>query len=213
MLPPASQRPPCLAAEFLVSAAAPSQFPAPGLPEVALLGRSNSGKSSLLNRWLGRKGLAKVGSTPGRTRLINFFRVTWAKDASPFLLADLPGYGYAAAPRDMVAGWRDLVAAYLEGRRPIRLALLIMDIRRRVQGEETALVQWLAGLAIPPLVVASKADKLGQGETSRALAALAKAFGAPLAHAPLAFSSVTGAGRDKLIETLIDSGLLAGGGE
>ncbi|MGL4208329.1 MAG: ribosome biogenesis GTP-binding protein YihA/YsxC, partial [Candidatus Adiutrix sp.] len=127
------ERPPALQADFVISAAAKNQFPPPGPFEIALLGRSNAGKSSLMNRWLGRKSLARVGATPGRTRLINFFNIVWHKKATPFILTDLPGYGFAAAPKNMVAGWRRLVSDYLEARRPIKMALLIMDIRRDPQ--------------------------------------------------------------------------------
>lgn len=206
------ERPPALAADFVISAAAGRQFPEPELPEVALLGRSNAGKSSLLNRWLGRKALARVGATPGRTRLINFFQVTWTKDATPFMLADLPGYGYAAAPKAMVAGWRKLVADYLESGRPLKMALLMMDIRRDPGDDEYGLLNWLRELNIPTWVITTKADKLGQGERSKRLGQLKKMFAAhsPLDRPPLLFSATTGLGRDALIETLIDSGILTG---
>lgn len=205
------QRPPALQADFVISAASASQFPEPELPEIALLGRSNSGKSSLLNRWLGRRGLARVGSTPGRTQMINFFKIVWGKDSRPFLLADLPGYGFAAAPKALVAGWRHLVADYLEGRRPLKMALLMMDIRRDPQEDEYGLLDWLARLSIPAQVVATKADKLSRTELSRRLAAISKLFSekAPLERPLLAFSSTTGLGRNKLIEELVDSGLLS----
>lgn len=214
----AIERPPALAADFVISAAAAHQFPEPEWPEIALLGRSNAGKSSLLNRWLGRKGLARVGATPGRTRLINFFRVTWNKEDAPFLLADLPGYGFAAAPKAMVAGWRRLVADYLEAGRYLQMALLLMDIRREPEEDEFGLLEWLRSLNIQAWVIATKADKLKSGERFKRLAVLKKAFdqrsgGAPsfLARPPLAFSSTTGLGRSALIESLIDSRLLTGG--
>ncbi|MDR2946469.1 MAG: ribosome biogenesis GTP-binding protein YihA/YsxC [Candidatus Adiutrix sp.] len=210
---PAGERPPALAADFVISAAAGHQFPEPELPEIAILGRSNAGKSSLLNRWLGRKALARVGATPGRTRLINFFRVTWTKDCKPFLLADLPGYGYAAAPKAMVAGWRKLAADYLESRRPLKMALLLMDIRRDPSEDEYGLLNWLAALGVPAWVIATKADKLKQNERSQRLSHLEKMFAAhsPLERPPLPFSSTTGLGRDRLTEALVDSGLLTSG--
>lgn len=204
------ERPPALAAEFIISAAARHQFPEEGLPEIALLGRSNAGKSSLMNRWLGRKGLARVGSTPGRTQMINFFKIVWNKETSPFLLADLPGYGFAAAPKAMVAGWRQLVADYLESRRPLRMALLMMDIRRDPEDDEYGLLSWLHELAVPSWVVATKADKLSQAERSRRLAEITRLFAdhSPLERPVLPFSASTGQGRNKLIEDLVDSGLL-----
>ena len=209
-LSPAGERPPALAADFIISAAAADQFPDPDLPEIALLGRSNAGKSSLMNRWLGRKGLARVGGTPGRTRLINFFKVVWYKDDSPFWLADLPGYGFAAAPKSMVAGWRQLVADYLESGRPLKMALLMMDIRRDPGPDEFGLLNWLGQLGIPAWVMTTKADKLGQSQRSRRLTEIGRLFkdNSPLERPPLPFSAVTGLGRNTLIEQLIDSGLL-----
>lgn len=210
-LAPAGERPPALTADFIISAAAADQFPEPELPEIALLGRSNAGKSSLMNRWLGRKALARVGGTPGRTRLINFFHIVWHKDSPPFLLADLPGYGFAAAPKSMVAGWRQLVADYLAGGRPLKMALLMMDIRRDPGPDEFGLLDWLRQLGIPAWVMATKADKLTQSQRSRRLAEIGRLFQdqSPLDRPPLPFSAVTGLGRNRLIEELVDSGLLS----
>lgn len=210
-----SKCPPALGADFLISAAQVAQFPESPGAELALLGRSNSGKSSLLNRWLGRRGLARVGATPGRTRLINFFNIVWYKDDLPFYLADLPGYGYAAAPKAMVAGWRQLVSDYLESKRPLKMALLLMDIRRNPQEEEFGLIRWMKQLDIPAWLILTKADKLGTREISRRMALIEKKFvpEAALERGPLAFSSTTGYGRDQLIAGLIDSGLLTLQGE
>lgn len=209
-LAPKAEKPPALAADFLISAAAAHQFPDEGLPEIALLGRSNAGKSSLMNRWLGRRGLARVGGTPGRTRLVNFFRIVWRKDSPPFLLADLPGYGFAAAPKAMVAGWRQLVADYLESGRPLKMALLMMDIRRDPGPDEFGLLNWLRQLGIPAWVMATKADKLTQSQRSGRLAEISRLFQAeaPQDRPPLPFSAVTGLGRNTLIAELVDSGLL-----
>ena len=209
---PGRERPPALSTEFVISAADKSQFPAEEWPELAILGRSNAGKSSLLNRWLGRKGLARVGATPGRTRLINFFKVVWNKDDPPFLLADLPGYGFAAAPKAMVAGWRQLVADYLESGRPLKMALLLIDLRRDPGPDELNLLSWLKDLSIPARVIATKADKFKQNERSRRLAAMRGILSAlgPDLPPPLPFSALTGQGRTELIEALIDSALLAG---
>ena len=208
--PASVEKPPALRADFLISAASAAQFPESDLAEVALLGRSNAGKSSLMNRWLGRRGLARVGATPGRTQLINFFEITWYKEASSFLLADLPGYGFAAAPKAMVAGWRKLVADYLAGNRPLKMALLMMDIRRDPEEDEFGLLNWLGDLGIPAWVICTKADKLSQTEKSRRLARIKSIFSerSPLERPPLAFSSTNGLGRNTLIEELVDSGIL-----
>lgn len=206
----ALERPPALSADFVISAASAGQFPEAELPEIALLGRSNAGKSSLMNRWLGRRGLARVGATPGRTQMINFFKVVWHKSASPFYLADLPGYGFAAAPKALVAGWRRLVADYLESGRPLSMALLMMDIRRNPETDEYGLLNWLKELGIPAWVICTKADKLSQTEKARRLQQIKTLFAdnAPLERPPLPFSSTSGQGRNNLIEALIDSGLL-----
>ncbi|MDR1083495.1 MAG: ribosome biogenesis GTP-binding protein YihA/YsxC [Deltaproteobacteria bacterium] len=192
--------PPAYSADFVVSAAAFKQFPEPLDFEVALLGRSNSGKSSLLNRFIGRKSLARVSGTPGRTRLINFFKIAWTKEEAPFYVADLPGYGFAAAPKDMVAGWQELVNSYLKAKRPNRLALLLMDIRRDPQIEEKNLVQWLKDLAIDFRLVATKADKLNSSARSKRLKIIQKDLQLP--EPPLMFSALSGEGREVLISAL-----------
>ncbi len=212
------EQPPALVADFLISAAQKSQFPEPVWPEIVLLGRSNAGKSSLLNSWLGRRGLARVGATPGRTRLVNFFHVQWRKDLQPFMLADLPGYGYAAAPKAMVAAWRSLVSDYLECGRPLKAALLLMDLRRDPSEDEFGLLRWLSGLNIPSWVVVTKADKLAPGARGKRLALVSKMIqnqidpeSEQFSAKPLAYSSLTGLGRAELTAALVDSGYLTSG--
>jgi GTP-binding protein len=123
-------------------------------------------------------------------------------------LADLPGYGFAVGPRAQVASWRTLTADYLEGGRPLKLALLLMDIRRDPSPDEDGLLDWLAGLGIPAWVVATKSDKLGRGQAAARLSRLGGLFRAAPARAPLAFSAVTGQGREELIEGLAEAGLI-----
>jgi GTP-binding protein len=188
-------------AAFLLSAAAKKQFPEPLDFEVFVLGRSNCGKSSLLNRWLGRKAMARVGGTPGRTRLANFFRVVFSPSDPPMLVCDLPGYGYASAPKATVEGWRTLLSDYLSAARGPRLALLLMDIRRKVQAEEINLAGWLASLSLSYQVVATKSDKLTPNARRKAL----KALGTELGGSPLAFSSLTGQGREELISLVAEA--------
>ena len=199
---PAREQPPAREVEFLVSAAGGRQFPEPLGTELALLGRSNSGKSSLLNRLLGRRGLARTSAIPGRTRQINFFRVVWRTE--PFLLADLPGYGFASGPKAQVAGWRALTSGYLTSGRPLKLALLLMDIRRDPSPDEDGLLDWLAALGIPAWVVATKADKLGRGQAAARLARITGLFRTAPARPPLAFSALTGQGREELLAGLTE---------
>jgi GTP-binding protein len=160
---PKPQLPPALDADFVLGAVSERQFPEPLGFELAFLGRSNCGKSTLLNYFLGRKGLARVSSTPGRTREINFFKVTLSRGASPFWVADLPGYGFASAPKAMVEGWRGLVESYLSSPRGQK-ALLLMDVRRSLATEETMLLDLLDHLSVPSILVATKCDKLTRSQ-------------------------------------------------
>jgi len=145
-------------AEILTSCAKAADFPMQGFPEVALLGRSNVGKSSLLNALVKRKKLARTSGTPGKTRLIHFFRVE--TDRQALLLVDLPGYGWARVSRRERESWRHMVEGYLAGRDPLRLAVLLQDLRRDFSDDERLLLDWLAEREIPVLVALTKADKL-----------------------------------------------------
>lgn len=147
-----------LSARIVATAAGPEGFPAQELPEVAFLGRSNVGKSSLLNRLVARKQLARTSRTPGKTRLLHFYRVERA--GGELLLVDLPGYGYAKTAKSERASWKRLVEAYLEGRAALRAAVLLQDLRRDPSEDETLLIDWLAGREIPALVALTKIDKL-----------------------------------------------------
>lgn len=145
-------------AELLQSCGNVRQFPSDGLPEVAFLGRSNVGKSSLLNALVGRKQLARTSSTPGKTRLIHFFHVVAGGD--DIALVDLPGYGWARVSRKERGSWAKLVEGYLEDRPPLRLAILLQDLRRDFSEDETLLLDWLAERGVPWQVVVTKTDKL-----------------------------------------------------
>jgi GTP-binding protein len=180
-----------LSAEFVTGAAHPSQFPASLLPEVAFAGKSNVGKSSLINALLDRKHLVKTSSTPGKTREINFFLVNGA-----FFFVDLPGYGYAAAPKHVQRGWRPLLEAYLTGRVPLRGAVLIVDARHDPSPLDVQMKDFLMAHRVPILVVANKADKLSRGQVPGQLKTIARELELP--EPPLAYSSKTGEGRDAL---------------
>jgi GTP-binding protein len=145
-------------AELITSAADAAGFPAPGPPEVAFLGRSNVGKSSLLNALVGRRALARTSSTPGKTRLLNWFRVV--RGGRELWLVDLPGYGYAKVARSERAQWKRWIETYLENRPTLRLAVLLQDLRRDPGEDETLLLRWLAERDVPALVALTKCDKL-----------------------------------------------------
>jgi len=144
-------------AEIIISCGRPDQFPDTGLPEIAFLGRSNVGKSSLLNALAHRKALARTSSTPGKTRLIHFFAVTRGKQ--DVVLVDLPGYGFAKVPERERRSWQKLVEAYLDDRPQLAVAVLLQDLRRDFTEDETLLLEWLAEREVPTLVALTKCDK------------------------------------------------------
>jgi len=184
-------------ASFLTSAAQPSDFPPPSLPEVAVVGRSNVGKSSLINTLVGQPGLARTSRTPGRTRLVNWFAIE-----DRFYLVDLPGYGYAQVSQATRESWRPLIERYLAERTSLAGVLLLIDIRRGVEDEEQDFVPWLEQRAMPVVVALTKADKLAkhkrQLEVTRARAALA------LRRDPLAVSATSNEGIEPLWRAVVE---------
>jgi GTP-binding protein len=174
-------------AEFVAGAARLDRLPPATLPEVAFAGRSNVGKSALLNRLLGRRGLARVSRTPGRTQQINFFAVD-----QRLLLVDLPGYGFARVPLAVKEQWRGLVEGYLSGRRTLRGVVVLVDLRRGIEDDDAQLMNFLAAHAVVTLLVVTKVDKLARGPRLRRMAEIAAQR--PGAAAPIAFSAVSGEG-------------------
>jgi GTP-binding protein len=175
-------------ARFEGAAAQPGQEPPPGPPEIAVAGRSNVGKSSFINAILGRRGLARTSGTPGRTRQLNFFLVN-----ERFRIVDLPGYGFAVGPVQERAAWGPLVETYLRERTTLRGVVVLIDVRRGLDGEEIELLGFLAEIGRPAVLVATKLDKLGRGAATTALRKLAGVAGA--AVPVLGFSARTGDGR------------------
>jgi GTP-binding protein len=146
-------------AQFVASASAPASFPRDERPEVAFLGRSNVGKSSLINSLLGVKGLARTSSTPGRTRALNFFLVN-----EQFFFVDLPGYGYAKTTQAERRAWGELIEKYLAQRRQLVLSILIVDARHEPSPLDLQMKSWLQHFGLPYLVVSTKVDKLSANE-------------------------------------------------
>jgi GTP-binding protein len=180
---------------FMTSATAVNQFPASALPEVAFLGRSNVGKSSVINSLLGTK-IAKTSSTPGRTRSINFFEVRWPGKPRPeVVFADLPGYGYAQVPREVSSQWSAFVEPYLREREALALCLALIDLNVPPQESDKQLLEFLGSVDRPALIVGTKADKLSGNALRRALDGFKKAM--PEARV-LPYSARTGLGRDDL---------------
>ncbi|HEX6624477.1 MAG TPA: ribosome biogenesis GTP-binding protein YihA/YsxC [Pyrinomonadaceae bacterium] len=183
-------------AEFVLSAFAESQWPRGGLPEVAFLGRSNVGKSSLINSLLGVRGLARTSNTPGRTQALNFFLIN-----RRFHFVDLPGYGYARVPRDVRESWGQLVTGYLAKREPLVLSIQIVDSRHEPTSLDLQLREWLLAEGKPFLTVATKSDKLSQNELSRNLARarqVLRAAGDGSGDEMVAYSAVTRRGRENV---------------
>ncbi len=183
-------------AEFVKSVFEESQWPRDRLPEIAFLGRSNVGKSSLINSLLGVKGLARTSSTPGRTQSLNFFTIN-----RRLYFVDLPGYGYARVPRAIRETWGAFVTDYLAKREQLVLSIHIVDSRHEPTTLDLQLREWLLVNEKPFLTVATKSDKLSQNALNKNLARAAKAIGA-VGHGTggdvVAYSAVTGRGRDRI---------------
>lgn len=150
--------------EFVISAVAPNQYPKDMLPEIAFVGRSNVGKSSALNTILGRKKLAKVSSTPGKTRTINFFIVN-----NEFYLVDLPGYGYAKVSKSEKASWGKVMETYLNNRPNLQEVLLLVDIRHEPTNDDIMMYDWIKHFGFGSIVIATKSDKITKGRMPKHL--------------------------------------------
>jgi len=181
---------------FVISVHGLKQLPESELPEIAFAGRSNVGKSSLLNRLLQRKNLVKVSGRPGKTQGLNYFLVSGA-----FYLVDLPGYGFAQVSKSMQAGWGELISAYLETRRQLCCVVVILDIRHEAKRRDNDLIMWLKSRRIPVLPVYTKADKLS-GNKKTACARVLDAGHGFSKDQRVIFSARTGEGRDELVEKI-----------
>jgi len=157
---------------FVISAPALKGCPPGGRPEIAFAGRSNVGKSSLINCLLNRKGLVRTSSTPGRTQLLNFFSVN---DAIYFV--DLPGYGFARAPRSVRQQWLPMVHGYLKGRSSLRAVVWLLDVRRDPSPEDLEFLDWLEEFEVPTIPVITKVDKISRNELGKRLSVIAAATG------------------------------------
>jgi GTP-binding protein len=171
------------------------------MPEIAFAGRSNVGKSSLLNKVLRRRSFARVSKTPGRTREINFFKVNDA-----FLLADLPGYGYAKVSKERSAEWGPLIESYLRGTKDLRGVVQLLDVRHDPTDDDRQMLDFLADVGVPVMFVATKTDKISRAAVDRRVRDLAIILQVDEDHI-IPFSAQTGAGRDELAEAI--AGLLA----
>ncbi len=185
-------------AEFIKSCVTPEQFPSGQLHEIAFVGRSNVGKSSLINSLLNRRDLAKVSRTPGKTRAVNVFLVSTSDpDLSQFHLVDLPGYGFAKVSKAVRTQWGPLIEGYLVGRALLRGVVLLVD-SRIVTDQDRQTIAWLRSIRRNPLVVATKVDKVKASERVRTLRQTHRALGLADGELLIPYSSETGDGRDRL---------------
>ena len=172
--------------------------PESSLPEIAFAGRSNVGKSSLLNTLVRRKSFARVSRTPGRTREINFFRIN-----NGFVLVDLPGYGYARVSKERKAEWKPMMESYLRRTSQLRGIVLLLDIRREPSEDDRAMLDFLAQLEVPTIVAMTKADKLSKATARQRVGDVSRALGLE-SEQVIPFSSQSGEGRMELLEAITD---------
>jgi len=182
-----------ISANCIISAVGPKQYPNTGYPEIVLAGRSNVGKSSLLNSLCARRQLARTSAQPGKTQTINFFEIN-----EQLYLVDLPGYGYAGASKVKRREWGEFIVNYLKNRDKLVLIIHLIDLRHEPMKNDLEASEWLTGLNIPYVIVGTKADKISRGRHSAHIAAIRRGMKLPADVPALVYSSETGEGRDAL---------------
>jgi len=183
-------------AEFMKSATRPGNYPEEPLPEIAFAGRSNVGKSTLVNTLVGRKKLVRTSATPGRTQLLNFFAIN-----GRFSLVDLPGYGFAKVPLAIKKEWGPMVRTYLQARTNLRALVILFDIRRVPREEDIQLLDWLEEFGVPTIPVVTKSDKVSRNQRRKHLQEIADATGLPV-DAFTVFSALSKEGREEIWERI-----------
>ncbi|MGG1515748.1 ribosome biogenesis GTP-binding protein YihA/YsxC [Paenibacillus oryzisoli] len=180
-------------AEFIISAVGPSQYPEDALPEIALAGRSNVGKSSLINCLISRKNLARTSSQPGKTQTLNYYKVN-----EDLYFVDLPGYGYAKVSKTKREEWGKFIEGYLLHREPLCLVMQLVDLRHPPTKDDVAMYDWLRHMRVPVQVVATKADKIPKSKWQKHLKVVRETLDMPKGVQPLLFSSELKLGKDEL---------------
>lgn len=185
-------------AEFIISAVGPAQYPDDGFPEIGLAGRSNVGKSSLINKMIMRKNLARTSSQPGKTQQLNYYRIN---DSMYFV--DVPGYGYAKVSKVQRAAWGKMIEAYFRERDALRLVLLVVDLRHPPTEDDYMMHQWLTHYEVPVAVVATKADKVPKSRWPKHLKQVRTTLGLHADTPLVLFSAETGQGREELWDIIL----------
>jgi GTP-binding protein len=180
-------------AQFVISAVKPHQYPEDALPEIALAGRSNVGKSSLINKLILRKNLARTSSQPGKTQQLNYYRVN-----DLIYLVDFPGYGYAKVSKTQRVQFGEMIERYIRDREPLKLQLLIIDIRHEPSQQDQQMYKWLKHYEIPTCIVATKADKIPKSKWDKHIKMIKKTLEADPRDSVVLFSSELGLGREQL---------------
>ena len=183
--------------EFVRSVAAVSDCPKDGLPQIAFAGKSNVGKSSVINRLLQRKNFARVGEAPGKTTQINFFRVD-----NRLYLVDLPGYGYAKVGRETSAKWGQMVEKYLHKSRQLKAVFLLVDMRHEPNANDKQMYEWIKANGFEPIIIMTKLDKLGKNERVKMVKAIREGLGAGKDATLLPYSAITKEGREEIYQVL-----------
>ncbi|HHW61734.1 MAG TPA: YihA family ribosome biogenesis GTP-binding protein [Syntrophomonadaceae bacterium] len=186
-------------AEYVGSYVQLKQLPDPELPEIAIVGRSNVGKSSLINKLCNRRNLAKSSSTPGKTRTINYYLINQS-----WYLVDLPGYGFARVSKAERDQWGNMIETYLSSRQSLRGVIMLLDMRHEPGELDIMMKEWLQYHEIPILIVATKADKVSRGARAKHLAVIQRTLNLENRGALLSFSAQTGEGREDLLLALAD---------
>lgn len=184
--------------DFVISAVKREQYPVTGLPEIAFVGRSNVGKSSIINALTNRKKLAKVSQTPGKTRLINFFII----NGDEFYLVDLPGYGYAKVSKTEKASWGKTIETYLNGRQELKRVVLLVDSRHKPTADDIQMHEWIKFYGYDEVVIATKSDKLSNNDLRKSEKVIRETLNLSKEDKLYFFSSVHKKGKDELIDNL-----------
>lgn len=184
--------------DFVISAVKKEQYPITGLPEIAFVGRSNVGKSSIINALTNRKKLAKVSQTPGKTRLINFFII----NGDEFYLVDLPGYGYAKVSKTEKASWGKTIETYLNGRQELKRVVLLVDSRHKPTADDIQMHEWIKFYGYDEVVIATKSDKLSNNELRKSEKVIRETLNLEKEDKLYFFSSLNKKGKDELVDNL-----------